>query len=131
MMPESRYKNYKANEDRINLKDGILFRKSFGETGSVKYYQILIPQQIVNEILCSLHGEFGKHPGMAKTSFAYRGRHHFPKNGAVNQGKGHVMRAMHQRPPCKIPMNPSLQLDTPCKLIWCRNYRRPVALKIL
>ena len=43
IMTDSRYKNYKANEDRIILKDGLLFRKFFGETSSVKYYQILIP----------------------------------------------------------------------------------------
>ena len=38
MLTDSRYKNYKANEDRIILKDGLLFWKYFGETGSVKYY---------------------------------------------------------------------------------------------
>ena len=38
------YKHYKANEDRIILKDGLLFRKYFGETCSVKYYQSLIPK---------------------------------------------------------------------------------------
>ena len=27
MITDSRYKNYKANEDRIILKDGLLFRK--------------------------------------------------------------------------------------------------------
>ena len=47
IMTDSRYKNYKANEDRIILKDGLLFRKNFGETGSVKDYQILIPKQLV------------------------------------------------------------------------------------
>ena len=36
MITDSRYKNYKPNEDRIILKDGLLFRKYFGETGSVK-----------------------------------------------------------------------------------------------
>ena len=72
MMTDSRYKNYKTNEDRIILKDGLLFRKHFGQTGSVKYYQSLIPKQLVNEVLLSLHGEFGKHPGIAKTIFASR-----------------------------------------------------------
>ena len=48
---DRRYKHYKANEDRIILKDGPLFRKYYGETGSVKYYQILIPKQLVNEVL--------------------------------------------------------------------------------
>ena len=72
IMTDSRYKNYKANEDRIILKDGVLFRKYFGETGSVHYYQNLIPKQLVKEVLRSLHGEFGKHPGTYKTIIAYR-----------------------------------------------------------
>ena len=72
IMTDSRYKNYKANEDRIILKDGLLYRKYFGETGSVKYYQILIPKHLVKEVLHSLHGEFGKHPGIFKTIFACR-----------------------------------------------------------
>ena len=72
MMTDSRYKNYKANEDRMILKDRLLFRKSFGETGRVKNYQILIPKQLVNEVLRNLHGEIGKHPGTSKTIIAYR-----------------------------------------------------------
>ena len=51
MRTESRHKNYKANEDRIFHKDGLLFKKYFGETGIVKYYQFLIPKQLVNEEL--------------------------------------------------------------------------------
>ena len=62
IMTDSLYKHYKTNEDRIILKDGLLYMKYFGETGSVKYYQILIPKQLVKEVLRSLHGEFGKHP---------------------------------------------------------------------
>ena len=38
VMTDSRYKIYNANEDRIILEDGLLFRKNFGETSSVKYY---------------------------------------------------------------------------------------------
>ena len=79
MITNSRYKNYKANEDRIFLKGGLLFRKYFGETSSVKYYQILSPKQLVKEILRSLHGEFGKHPGILKTIIAYREKYYFPK----------------------------------------------------
>ena len=79
ILTDSRYKNYKANEDPIILKDGLLYRKYFGETGSVKYYQILIPKQLVKEVLRSLHGEFGKHPGISKTIIAYREKNYFPK----------------------------------------------------
>ena len=72
IMTDSRYKNYKANEDRIVLKDGLLFREIFGETGSVKYYKNLVPKHSVEDVLRSLHGEFGKHLGIFKTIFAYR-----------------------------------------------------------
>ena len=78
-MTDSRYKNYKANEDRIILKDGLLLRKYFEETCSVKYYQILIPKQLVKEVLRSLHGDFRIHPGIAKTIIAYREKNYFPK----------------------------------------------------
>ena len=79
IMTDSRYKKYKANEDRIILKGGLLFRKCFGETGSVKYYQFLIPKQLIKEVLRSLHGEFGKNPGTFKTIIAYREKFYFPK----------------------------------------------------
>ena len=79
ILTDSRHKNYKANGDRIILKDGLLYRKYFGETGSVKYYQILILKQLVNEVLRNLHGEFGRHPGISKTIIAYMEKYYFPK----------------------------------------------------
>ena len=78
MMTDSGFKNCKANEDRIILKDVLLFRKYFGETDSNKYYQIPIPKQIFNKVLRSLHGDFGKHSGISKTIIAYR-EFFFPK----------------------------------------------------
>ena len=78
LVTDRRYKHYKANQDRIILKDRLLFRKYYGETGSVKYYQILIPKQLVNEVLRNLHGEFGKHPGITKTIIAYREIYYYP-----------------------------------------------------
>ena len=56
-----------------------MYRKYFGETGSVKYYQILIPKQLVKEVLRSLHGEVGRHPGISKTIIACREKYYFPK----------------------------------------------------
>ena len=75
---DRRFKHYKANEDRIILKDGLLFRKYYRETGSVKYYQNLIPKQLVIEVLRSFHGEFGKHPGFTKTKIAYGEKYYYP-----------------------------------------------------
>ena len=76
---DNRFKHYKANEDRIILKDGLLFRRYYVETGSVKNYQILIPKQLVNEVFRSLHGGFGKHPGITKTITAYRRKYYYPR----------------------------------------------------
>ena len=75
---DKRSKHCKANEDRIILKDGLLFRKYYGETGNVKYYKIRIPKHLVSEVLRSLHGEFGKHPGITKTIIAYRQKYYYP-----------------------------------------------------
>ena len=83
MMTDPRCKHYKANGDRIILKGGLLFRKYFGETSSVKYYQILILKQIVKEVLLSLHGDFGKYPGTAKTLIAYREKLYFTKKAQL------------------------------------------------
>ena len=69
---DRRFRHYKAIADRIILKVELLFRKNYGETGSVKNYQILIPKQLVNEVLRNLHGEFGIHPGITKTIISYR-----------------------------------------------------------
>ena len=82
---DSRYIHFKANEDRIILKDSLLFRKYFGETGSVKYYQILNRKQFFNEVFRSLHGEFGKHPGVTKIIFAHKEKRFFPKNVAIDR----------------------------------------------
>ena len=57
---------------RLIPKDGLRFRKTYGEIGSVKNCQIFIPKQLVDEVQRSLHGEFGKHPGITKTVIAYR-----------------------------------------------------------
>ena len=59
---DRRFTHYKANEDRIILKDGLLLREHYGDTGSVKYYQILIPKQLIT-----------------KTIIAYREKFYYPK----------------------------------------------------
>ena len=140
IVTDSQYKNYKANEDRIILKDGLLYRKDFGETGSVKYYQILIPKQLVKEVLRRLHGEFGRHPGISKTIFAYREKWYFPKLAhLIREWVISCEQCIRESrtdcsltpPPCKTPMSTLLRPKTPCKLIRCQNYRHYVAIQIL
>ena len=140
ILTDSQYKNYKANEDRIILKDGLLYRKYIGETGSVKYYQILIPKQLVKKVLRSLHGEFGKHPGTSKTVIAYSEKYYFPKMAQLirewvmscEQGirESRIDRSL-TCPPLQNQTNTLLCPRMPCKLISCRNYRHLVAMKTL
>ena len=141
IVTDLRYKNYKANEDRIIHKDGLLYRKYFGETGSVKYYQNRIPKQLVNEVLRNLHGEFGRHPRISKTIIAYREKDCFPKMAQLIREwviscercirESRIDRSFTPPP----PQNPNEHITAPekmpCKLIWCRNYRHQVATQIL
>ena len=83
---DRRFKHYKANEDRIILKDGLLLRKYYGATGNVKYYNILMPKELVNEIIWSLHGEFGKHPEITRTIIAYREKYYNPNMAQLIRG---------------------------------------------
>ena len=83
MLTDSRYKIYKTNEDTIFLEGALLLRKNFGETVSVKYYQLPIPKQLVSEVLHSFRGEVGKHPGIAKTIFAYNEKYYLPKKAQI------------------------------------------------
>ena len=121
-----RFKHYKANEDRIILKDGLLLRKYYGDTGSVKYYQILIPKQLVNEVLRSLHGDFGKHPGLTKTIIAYREKYYYPKMARlIREWVMSCEKCIRELrinpqltpPPCKTQMSTLLRPKTPCKSI--------------
>ena len=106
---DRRFQHYKANEDRIILKDGLLLRKYYGDTGSVKYYQILIPKQLVNEVPRSLHGDFGRHPGTTKTIIASREKYYYPKMAQL------IREWVMSCEKCirELPINP--QLTPPCK----------------
>ena len=75
---DRRFKNYKANEDSKILKDGLLFWKYSGKTGSVKHYQSVIVRQLVSDVLRSIHGEFGKQSGTTKTKVAHRRKFYYP-----------------------------------------------------
>ena len=65
------------------LKDGLLFRKHYGETVNIKYYQNLIPQQLVDGVRRSVQGEFGKHPGITETIIAYRQKYYYPNKARL------------------------------------------------
>ena len=72
---EKWYKHYKANEDRINLSDGLLFQTYYGETAQVEHYQILVAKQLVAHVLWSRNGELHKQLGSTETNLIYKKYH--------------------------------------------------------
>ena len=78
MQQDPRYRQYANNLERIVLKDEILTRHYFDETGNVEYHQILLPQPLLRELLQSLHGTAHKHPGISKMLQEIRQRYYYP-----------------------------------------------------
>ena len=78
LLRDIRYKHYLRNADRIVLRDEVLTRQYFGETGQIKYLQILLPQHLVSTLLESLHGQAHRHPGIAKMLQEIRQKYYYP-----------------------------------------------------
>ena len=134
---DRQFKHHKASEDRIILKDGLLFRKKYWKTGNVKHYQILIPKQIVDKVLWSLNGELGNHSGIARTIKAYGEKYYYPNMRQLSRKwimsskqcieESRIRRRLI-RPPLQNPIEALQHQKMQCKLICYRNYFCPVAL---
>ena len=48
---DPRATKFLTQEVRIIIKDGLLYRQYFGDNGKVKYLQVLLPQQLVDEFI--------------------------------------------------------------------------------
>ena len=83
---------YLAQEDRIIIKDGLLYRQYFRDTANVKYLQVLLPQQLVDEFIQHHHGKYGKHPGIAKSIQQCREKYYFP--GLAAKIANHISQCM-------------------------------------
>ena len=137
---DGRFSHYTANWDRIIFRDGLLFRKYYGETGIFKYYQNLIPKQLVSEVLQSLYGEFGNYPGITKTKMAEGEKFYYPnmaqliKEWVISCEQGNKELRINRRldrPPLRSPNEYITALENKYNMTWCRNYLRPVAMKRL
>ena len=60
-----RHRHYLNNLDRIVLKDEIVTRKYYDETGQIKYHQTLLPKYLLKELLQAIHGTAHRHPGIS------------------------------------------------------------------
>ena len=78
MATDHRALQYTAKESRIILKDGLLYRQYFGETGAVKYRQVLLPEQLVDSFIEAHHGSHDKHPGISKVIQPCREKYYYP-----------------------------------------------------
>ena len=78
LQQDARYRHYANNLDRIVIKEEILTRQYFDETGNVKYHQILLPQNLLQELRQSLIGTAHKHPGISKILQEIRQRYYYP-----------------------------------------------------
>ena len=78
LQQDSRYKHYLNNLDRIVLKDEIVTRQYYDETGQIKYHQILLPKHLLKELLQAIHGTAHRHPGISKMLQEIRQKYYYP-----------------------------------------------------
>ena len=78
LQQDIRYRHYLNNPDRIVLKDKIVTRKYYDETGQTKYHQILLPKHLLKELLQAIHGTAHQHPGISKMLQEIRQKYYYP-----------------------------------------------------
>ena len=77
LQQDIRYRHYLNNLDRVVLKDEIVTRKYYDETGQIKYHQILLPKHLLKEILQAIHGTAHRHPGISKMLQEIRQKYYY------------------------------------------------------
>ena len=78
LQQDIRYRHYLNNLDRIVLKDNIVTRKYYDETGQIKYHQISLLKHLLKELLQALHGTAHRHPGISKMLQEIRQKYYYP-----------------------------------------------------
>ena len=75
---DPRAARYIAQDSRIILKDGLLYRQYFDNAGKVKFLQILLPEHLIDSFILAHHGQGNKHPGIAKVIQQCREKYYYP-----------------------------------------------------
>ena len=78
LLIDARYMHYSRNKKRIIIKDDILYRQYYNDIGQISHLQVLLPGQLLNVLLQSLHGKASKHPGISKKMQEIRQKYYFP-----------------------------------------------------
>ena len=64
---------------RLTIRDGVLYRKFFDDTGRIQRYQTVVPKQLRQELLYRIHNtELMGHKGISKTIQEFRQKFYFP-----------------------------------------------------
>ena len=74
---DRQFHNYKANEDRVFLKDGLMLRKNYVETGNVKNCQILMQSSWSMKYSGACTENLASTPGIIKRISAYRQKYYY------------------------------------------------------
>ena len=64
--------------ERLVLKDEIVTRQYYDETGQVKNHQILLPKQLLKELLQAINDTAHRHPGISKMLQEIRQKYYYP-----------------------------------------------------
>ena len=72
-------RTYHKHLDRLQLTNGILYRKFFDDVGKISNLQVWIPKQLRDEVISRLHNSpTGGHIGIVRTAKEFRKRFYFP-----------------------------------------------------
>ena len=130
---DARYRRYANNLERLVVKEDILTRQYFHETGNVKYHHILLPQHLIQELLQSLLGTAHKHPGIPKMLQEIRQRYYYPSMAKhVKQWvEGCEQCSRDKRLNYLTCQNGTLDLKTLCKSTYYRIFPQVEDTKML
>ena len=78
MASDYRYHHYLQNIARIEIKQEVLTRRYYTDTGTTSQYQKLLPAQLLEEFLQALHGHNSNHPGITKMIQEARQKYYYP-----------------------------------------------------
>ena len=78
LQQDTRYRHYLNNLDRIVLKDEIVTRSYYDESGQMKYHQILLPKHLLKEKLQAINGTAHRLPSISKKLQEIRQKYYYP-----------------------------------------------------
>ena len=75
----SRVQKYHRQLARLVIRDNLVKRKYFDDTGRISHYQLCLPSQLINELLLRLHNDkMHSHRGVRQTIVECRKLYYFP-----------------------------------------------------